>query len=215
MVRRDILLPCVHARIHTHSHCGGTAVIFLDGDAYINSPELSLSDIIQKWNFHPRASFAMALEGPGQRPPNNEPNDTAVNAGFMIIRSGPRAQQILRALHMCPDKVNGCDMWRTQWAHEQTTFNKMLRQSGVVVDGEDLVLLPCRAFNGWWGWEVCHGDVVTHAWFNKDDEAGRMRDLLAREHVKLYERMLKQGYHVMNCTSWEEGVDERCIEPDE
>ncbi|KAI9189383.1 hypothetical protein H9P43_000816 [Blastocladiella emersonii ATCC 22665] len=49
-----------------------------------------------------------------------------------------------------------------------------------------------------------------HAWMGKLDIVERMNAILLRDHVRLYERFLFNGYHHADCTPWAKGTDERC-----
>ncbi|ORZ39006.1 hypothetical protein BCR44DRAFT_1427010 [Catenaria anguillulae PL171] len=180
-------------------------VVFFDSDAYVAKPDMSLAEMLKRWGFHDTATMMMALDPPGQK----ENNWNATNTGFWVLRSTPRAKEIMRDLATCPDRPD-CRKWLTEWPAEQAAFTKLIRPK--LVEGQDLIIAPCEEANGWWGFPgPCKGTIITHAWTGKEQVARDMLMRLLTQHVILLERLLMNGYHSMDsCTPWVTGKDERC-----
>ncbi|KAI9189382.1 hypothetical protein H9P43_000815 [Blastocladiella emersonii ATCC 22665] len=181
-------------------------VVFLDGDAFVAQPDKSIAWMMKRWGFHERASLLLPMDPPDQP----EANKNATNTGFWIARSTPVAKTALRKLMTCPDDQPDCEQWKTTLYNEQTVFNRYIRPT--LREGEDFIIAPCMEANGWWGWKdgYCQGKVITHPWFNKQDGARRMTEIMMRDHVRMYERFLFDGYHHGWCAPWEKGTNELC-----
>jgi hypothetical protein len=188
-------------------------VVFFDGDVIVSQPDLGLKDMMQKWGFHERASILMALEPPMQP----EPNGNGTNTGFIIVRSTPLAKQVFRRLTFCAlgevppgdsdFDVTGCKEYQRSLYHEQTVFNRFLRP--LLKEGEEFIISPCEESNGWWTQELCKGTVITHAWTGKAEIIPKLKDLMLRHHLELYEKLLSSDYHYTECSHWSRN-DERC-----
>ncbi|KNE61610.1 hypothetical protein AMAG_06423 [Allomyces macrogynus ATCC 38327] len=185
-------------------------VVMFDGDAFVNQPDKDLQWMMDRWGFHDKASFMMADDPPGQPPENAN----AVNCGFWVVRNTDLAKATLRKLIMFPFSDHPeAVMWRTRWPHEQHVFTFFILPT--LKKGEEFIHAPCEEANGWWEFRPCVGSVITHAWTGKDKVAQRMADLLAKENLRLLEKLTAGDYHFRFCTPWAVGKDERCTYPED
>jgi hypothetical protein len=182
-------------------------VVFFDGDVFVSQPDLGLKDMMDRWGFHERASIMAAMEPPRQP----APNQNGTNFGFLVLRSNKVTKQIFRRLTYCvlgrtpegetePFATMGCEKYRTEFYHEQTTFNLYLRPH--LREGEDFIISPCTESNGYWENDECKGLVITHAWTGKTKIYKPMKDLMAMHHFQLYEKLLWSDYHYSQRSIW-------------
>jgi hypothetical protein len=193
-------------------------VVFCDTDVFFSRPHLGLSDLMQRWGFHDRASILISKDK------NNgfEVGKNGTNAGFMVIRSTPLSKQIFRRLFYCTlgqvpqgdEKgfpgvdFSECIRYSTDYFHEQTVINNFFLRKALE-ENEHYVVAPCDEATGFWEDPECHGLVVTHAWYGKDKIYEKMQELFLDHHLHLYEKLLWSGYHKAECSAWSP-TDERC-----
>jgi hypothetical protein len=151
-------------------------VVFFDSDAYITQPSYSLYDLLDRWDFHDRAAMLLAMDQPDHPMPENR---NATNTGFMVFRSGPKALQILDDIIACPETIPGCEHWKIYEKYEQTAFNVYIRPK--LVEGEELIIIPCDDANGNFKNQHCHGKFITHAWHALDSVTTRAADIMVKE----------------------------------
>ncbi|KAH7104931.1 hypothetical protein BKA62DRAFT_691143 [Auriculariales sp. MPI-PUGE-AT-0066] len=151
-------------------------VVFFDSDAYVTQPSYSLYDLLDRWNFHERAAMLLSMDQPFHPMPQNQ---NATNTGFMVFRSGAKAIQILDDILACPEKIPECAQWKTIEKYEQTAFNLFVRPH--LVEGEELIIIPCDDANGNFKNQWCHGKFVTHAWHALETVNERAAAIMIKE----------------------------------
>ena len=69
-------------------------------------------------------------------------------------------------LYAAPDAIEGAELWKLNWSHEQRTFSDYFRDG--FAEGEDLVIASCADANDAMV-QYCNGTFVTHLWGRKDE----------------------------------------------
>jgi hypothetical protein len=163
-------------------------VVHLDGDAFVTNLSTSIEFLMDRWNFTDATHFLQA------RAIGNRSHS---NCGFWLIRNTALSRQKLLDLIECPDKIPGCEIWRTRFSHEQAAWNIYFRHT--MKQGEEFIVVSENEANGWPDWG---GKWITHGWGVKNQLKEWMSGEVVRQFLLLMQKFVN-GNHSLPCSSWE------------
>ncbi|GFZ50653.1 hypothetical protein JCM24511_08411 [Saitozyma sp. JCM 24511] len=147
-------------------------LVWMDSDVYVRAQEYSLMDMRRRWGMHDGHIIAVAKDATDV--------DGGYNTGFLILRGGDRAEQLIQDWLDCPDKVAGCEHWKGGTVADQGVFGFELMPK--LLEEEVVTEIPCMEATGntksYDYGTGCNGTIVTHEWLNG-------KQVLAQEIISL------------------------------
>lgn len=152
-------------------------VVFLDGDAIFNYPQLPLEWMMSYWNFTENTLIAMTRD-PNVPTNQDQFGKAMLNTGFMITQQSERTQQMFADWDDCPSGTQypKCDRWAYHFAHEQAAFSHYIRYD--YNDTDDVRSIVYQDANG------PTGKFITHNWGHKNTPLEMLNKRYSRDFIR-------------------------------
>ncbi|CAI6077873.1 hypothetical protein V2G26_021102 [Clonostachys chloroleuca] len=173
-------------------------VVFLDADAVITHLELPIEWLMNLWDYKPHTLIAMAEDL--DIPPDYDPQGKIIlNTGFLIAQASERTSQMMDMWETCPEKIEGCNHWKHNWAHEQSAFSYYIRYN--FTEPDEVRNIPCAHANGNEYYEegkgACRGHFVSHNWQTKEKTVTILQRSVMRMLVDRLHSQFKDEQHTL------------------
>jgi hypothetical protein len=96
-------------------------VAFLDGDALVNTMDVPLEWMFNRWGITNQTSIAVPLDvRQGGSTGEDSHGNTEVNTGFLVVQNLDITFELLQAWRDCTTETRypGCGRWKEEWSHE-------------------------------------------------------------------------------------------------
>lgn len=168
-------------------------VVFLDADAYLVHPNISIEFLMDRYNFSINSSLLMAID-PNRFFNKDSKGRIVLNTGFIIARNTKLTKTILQNLANCSHIYKACDQWNTKWSFEQRAFSEYFRDQMKL--GSELIAAPCNELNGYSSSRSgCLGLFLSHVWNDKPSIIQRLKRTLLTNLMELLEAELWNDEH--------------------
>lgn len=172
-------------------------VVLFDGDTFISDPRVPMHVLMNRWGFQEDSSLLLAEDPPSIDISYASNGKRLLNTGFILAQNTQKAFDILEEWGRCIENTEGCAQWAFEWAHEQTALTEYFRTDDRLVEGKDLIAVPCDEGNGS-GLIGCNGVLVTHLWMRPGEERlDRVLGNIMHGFLSILEAAMSEGNTVL------------------